>query len=88
MRKSLTTMQSSTATIRRIVTILLTIENDSLFDVAFREWQEREGAFLPKRLRTREAFLRGIAVQIERGEAPSVPGLIYKVERQELEVKI
>lgn len=88
MRKSLTTMQSSTATIRRIVTILLTIENDSLFDVAFREWQEREGAFLPKRLRTRETFLRGIAVQIEPGEAPSVPGLIYKVERQELEVKI
>jgi hypothetical protein len=39
-------------------------------------------------LRTRETFLKGIALQIERGEAPTVPGLIYKVERQELEVKI
>ena len=81
-------MKSTTVTIRRMATILLTIENDALFDVAFREWQEHEGAFLPKRRRTRETFLRGIAVQIERGEAPSVPGLIYKVERQEFNVTI
>jgi len=38
-------------------------------------------------------FLAKIIVKIfarmvERGEAPSVPGLIYKVERQELDVKI
>lgn len=81
-------MQSSTVTIRRMATILLTIDNDLSFDVAFREWQELEGVFFPKRRRTREAFLRGIAVQIERGEAPTVPGLIYKIDRQELEVKI
>lgn len=81
-------MKSTTVTIRRIATILLTIENDALFDVAFREWQEIEGAFLPKRRRTLEAFLRGIALRIERGEAPTVPGLIYKVERQELDVTI
>ena len=81
-------MKSTTVTIRRLATILLTIESDALFDVAFREWQEHEGHFLPERLKTRETFLRGIAVQIERGEAPSVSGLIYKVERQELEVKI
>ena len=81
-------MQSTIVTIRRLATILLTVENDLSFDVAFREWQEHEGAFLPKRLRTRETFLKGIALQIERGEAPTVPGLIYKVERQELDVKI
>lgn len=81
-------MQSSTVTIRRIATILLTIDNDLSFDVAFREWQELEGAFLPKRGLTRETFLRGIAIRIERGEAPTVPGLIYMVKRQELEVKI
>ena len=81
-------MQSTTVTIRRIAIILLTIDNDLSFDVAFREWQEHEGAFLPKRRRTHEAFLKGIALQIERGESPTVPGLIYKVERQELEVKI
>ena len=88
MRKSLTTMQSTTVTIRRLATILLTVDNDLSFDVAFREWQEHEGAFLHKRGRTREAFLRGIALRIERGEAPTVPGLIYKVERQELDVTI
>ena len=81
-------MKSTTVTIRRLATILLTIENDALFDVAFREWQQLEGAFLPKRRRTHEAFLRGIAVQIERGESPTVPGLIYKVERQEFNVTI
>ena len=81
-------MQSTIVTIRRLATILLTVENDLSFDVAFREWQEHEGAFLPKRLRTRETFLKGIALQIERGEAPTVPGLIYKVEPQELDVKI
>lgn len=81
-------MKSTTVTIRRLATVLLTIENDALFDVAFREWQEIEGAFLPKRRRTRETFLRGIALRIERGEAPTVPGLIYKVERQELNVTI
>jgi len=81
-------MKSTTVTIRRIAIILLTIDNDLSFDVAFREWQQLEGAFLPKRRRTHEAFLIGIALRIERGEAPTVPGLIYKVERQELEVKI
>lgn len=68
--------------------ILLTIDNDALFDVAFLEWQEHEGAFLPKRRRPRETFLRGIALRIERGESPTVPGLIYKVERQEFNVTI
>jgi len=81
-------MKSTTVTIRRIATILLTIENDALFGVAFREWQQRDGQAFPRRLQTRETFLRGIAVQIERGEAPTVPGLLYKVERQELEAKI
>jgi len=81
-------MKSTTVTIRRLATLLLTIENDALFDVAFREWQEHEGAFLPKRGRTRETFLRGIALRIERGESPTVPGLIYKVERQEFNVTI
>lgn len=81
-------MKSTTVTIRRLATILLTIENDALFDVAFREWQQREGRAFPRRLQTRETFLRGIAVQIERGESPTVPGLIYKVERQEFNVTI
>ena len=81
-------MQSATVTIQRLATVLLTVENETLFEVPFLEWKEREGSFLPESLKTRETFLKGIAVQIERGEAPSVPGLIYKVERQELDVKI
>lgn len=81
-------MQSTIVTIRRMATVLLTVDNDLSFYVAFREWQEHEGHFLPERLKTRETFLRGIAVQIERGESPTVPGLIYKVERQEFNVTI
>jgi len=71
-----------------LASILLTIENKTLFGVPFLDWKEREGSFLPESLKTRETFLKGIALQIERGEAPSVPGLIYKIERQELNVKI
>lgn len=81
-------MKSTTVTIRRLATILLTVENETLFEGPFLEWIEREGCFLPDRLKTRELFLKAIAAQIERGEAPTVPGLIYKVERQELDVKI
>lgn len=80
--------QSSIVTIQRLATVLLTVENETLFEVPFLDWKEREGYFLPTRFQTRETFLKAIAVRIERGEAPSVPGLIYKVERQELEVKI
>jgi len=81
-------MQSTIVTIKRLATILLTVENETLFGVPFLDWKEREGSFLPESLKTHETFLKGIALQIERGEAPTVPGLIYKVERQELDVKI
>lgn len=74
-------------TIKRTATVLLTVSDEREFSAAHLAWQETQGAFLPAEQRASpQTYLSGIAVQVERGERPEVPGLLYRVEAQELGV--